>query len=232
MELQGNKWLLYIYVIVSLIYLLSVFFDNELLELLFKPTFLPVLLFYYFEETKKKYSISFVLMIFSYYFGEMLMMVENQDWYPSSLIFFLIPYFIIIYKFLKENDYKSIKFNSKKNNAFFIFILSFFCFVLYNIHEFVQSSHGLEYIIFNFYGVILLLIGLLATLAILYDLSIKNNNTFIALIVTFSLSDMFFLINKNVFEHKLFEMIYVICQNFSYYYILKYYLNCHSNSDK
>ena len=232
MVLQGNKWLLYVYILVVSVYLFSISIDNELLELLFKPTLLPVLIFYYIEETKKNYSWSFILMFFSYYIGEMLILVEAQDWNSSSLIFFLFPYIIFIYKLFKVNSFRLFNFKNKTNNLLILFLFVFYCFVFYKIMDLVENLQRLDFILYIMYGILLVTIGTLGAIANIYSLDIKNNNTIIALLVTFSMSDLFFLLNRNVFENKLFEIGYVICQNFSYYYIMKYYLNCNQNLTK
>ena len=120
--ISKKKYILYAFTLVSALYILSSLFKIRELELLSKPLFIPILLYYYLRKTNKNFEISVVICFVSFYIGEMLMLKDPEVFYLPSLFFFLIPYKILLYHI--STDLSGILKNKKldKSNLFLLIV--------------------------------------------------------------------------------------------------------------
>ena len=86
-----------LYVISGILYVLSIVFGSEVLTLISKPIFIPAIVFYYFTKKSRKNDDLFLSSLVFFYIGEMLFLINMTDYYLHGLLFFLLPYFILIY---------------------------------------------------------------------------------------------------------------------------------------
>ena len=126
---MDNKNILYAYIAVCVLYFFSSLLQLDSLEVIVKPLFLPVLLFYYIKSINGNFQNRVVVSFIFYYLAEMLVLYDSEQYYLISVLLFLIPYVILLYfvvkdlsHILKQNDYNKINFIVFWR---YIFIISF-----------------------------------------------------------------------------------------------------------
>ena len=80
--------ILYTFIVVCILYFFSALLQLDSLEVLVKPLFLPVLLYFYIKKAKDKYQIRVIASFIFYYIGEMLVLKDEKNYYILSVCFF------------------------------------------------------------------------------------------------------------------------------------------------
>lgn len=214
---------LLLYFTSSFLYLLSVLIDNENLSLITKPIIIPSILYFYFIQIKFKTNFLFILSMVLFFIGDMLYLVNIEEYYSLGLVIFLMPYAIFL-KFIFK-DFIILKKNNevKKTDITILIIASFLVYLMISILNVLTPSSELELIYYFLFGIELLLIGIMSALLYLYDF---NKINFFLLIASslFIISDVFFIINKNIYGLVLFKVVSVFSQVSSYYFYTLYFL--------
>lgn len=219
--ISKKKYILYAFALVSALYILSSLFKIRELELLSKPLFIPILLYYYLRKTNKNFEISVVICFVSFYIGEMLMLNDPEVFYLPSLFFFLIPYKIILYHI--STDLSSILKNKKldKSNLFLLIVLGLLIFLFVSVILTINTGEILEKIILYAYGFSLILLCFLSVF--LYVLKNSKANVFLLMmVIAFIVSDMYFIFIKKIDSNWVFILVNLVTQMFSYYFFVNY----------
>lgn len=64
--MNKSKVALQFFLVAGLLFLISIFFNLELLELISKPAIIPSIVMYYFFENKRKYNLAFLTSFFCF----------------------------------------------------------------------------------------------------------------------------------------------------------------------
>ena len=215
---------LYFYLIAAFFFLLAIFFRNEEFLLVTKPIIIPSIMFHYYIVSKDKINGFFVFSLVLFFVGDMLFLINFDDFYIIGLLIFLLPYLFVLY-FLFQ-DLRQIIANRKNRKIDYTFIIIFlilvnlFVTVLINL----DSKSIIEKLFLLLFGIALVILGVLATV-IYFHSSIKRNFYLVITISTFIMSDLFFIINKNVQNLLVFELINGFFQTASYYFYVTYFLH-------
>ena len=220
--MNKSKVALQFFLVAGLLFLISIFFNLELLELISKPAIIPSIVMYYFFENKRKYNLAFLTSLFLFFTGDMLYMLKIDELYYFGLLVFSIPYLFVIFFIIK--DILLIKRNGGKQNDFtFLVILVILSILLCTVLSYLEIKSTLEFIIFLFLGLQLVTMGVLTSI-VYYNEANKQSFFLILAVATFVMSDLFFILNKNIHELMIFKIINGLTQTVSYMFYVKYFL--------
>ena len=220
--MNKSKVALQFFLVAGLLFLISIFFNLELLELISKPAIIPSIVMYYFFENKRKYNLAFLTSLFLFFTGDMLYMLKIDELYYFGLLVFSIPYLFVIFFIIK--DILLIKRNGGKQNDFtFLVILVILSILLCTVLSYLEIKSTLEFIIFLFLGLQLVTMGVLTSI-VYYNEANKQSFFLILAVSTFIMSDLFFILNKNIHELMIFKIINGLTQTVSYMFYVKYFL--------
>lgn len=215
--------ILYTFIVVCILYFFSALLQLDSLEVLVKPLFLPVLLYFYIKKAKDKYQIRVIASFIFYYIGEMLVLKDEKNYYILSVCFFLIPYLILLYyvvrdliPLLKSKGYYKI-------NVLVVFVLLFLVFLYVSIMSILETESLFERILLDTYGFVLMLLGFFAIA--LYLLKHSVSDLFLVMtVIAFILSDMFYIFIVKIEYNWVFKSVNLISQLLSYYFFVTFSL--------
>lgn len=149
-------------------------------------------------------------------------MLKIDELYYFGLLVFSIPYLFVIFFIIK--DILLIKRNGGKQNDFtFLVILVILSILLCTVLSYLEIKSTLEFIIFLFLGLQLVTMGVLTSI-VYYNEANKQSFFLILAVSTFIMSDLFFILNKNIHELMIFKIINGLTQTVSYMFYVKYFL--------
>ncbi|WP_430400421.1 lysoplasmalogenase family protein [Flavobacterium sp.] len=218
-----NKPSIILFSLAGLLYLVSALTENEYLALLTKPIIIPAIFVYYFIESRGKINNLFVFSLFSFFVGDMLYLVNIKDYYLLGLVIYLSPYLIVL-GFLIQDIINLLKRKTiNKSDLSFLIILFFLVYLMISLLNVLDTESDEEFVYFLLFGVELVLMGVFATL--LYVNENSRVNFFLIISVSlFIISDIFFILNKNLFPLLIFKIGNVSSQIISYYFYTRYFI--------
>lgn len=211
------------YVLFSVIFLVSVIFNFEALAFYSKPFIIPAIVLYYFLTNQVKTNYLFLFSILFFYLGDVITLIDKPSLHEIGLVCFSIPYFFVLYilvKRLKEiNVYKRIDFFNFSHLLMTIILVVLMLMVLNN----VELDTKFEYYIYLVFGLQLVFMGILSS--VLYLNENGQSGLFLSLAVaSFIISDMFYILNKNLVELSVFKFINALSQTVSYFFYSIYFI--------
>lgn len=220
---MSRETILYAYVVVCILYFFSSLLQLDSLEVIAKPLFLPVLLFYYFKRAKENFQNRVVVSFIFYYIGEMLVLNDGKQYYLISVSFFLIPYLILLY-FVSKDLMRLLKVRElNKINFAIIFVLAFLIYLYLSIMFIIDTNSILEGLILYTYGFVLLMLSVFSILV--YILHFSASSLFLVMtVIAFILSDMFYIFIQKVEYNWVFKSVNLISQLLSYYFFVTFSL--------
>ena len=209
--------------VVCVLYFFSSLLQLDSLEVLTKPLFLPVLFWYYLKKSKTKFQYRVVVSFVFYYIAEMLVLNDSKEFYLVSILFFLIPYLILLF-FIAKDLIRLLKFKSLNNIGFsIVFITSFLIYLYISIFIIIEIESTYEQILLYSYGFVLLLLAVLGIA--IYFLEHTVSNLFLVMtVIVFIISDMFYVFIIKIEYNWVFKSINLISQLLSYYFYVNYSL--------
>lgn len=214
---------IYLYLTSGLLFLLAIFFRNEEFMLVTKPIIIPSILFYYYIETKGRINGVFVLSLILFFIGDMLFLINFDDFYIIGLLIFLLPYLFVLHFLYLDIKQIIAKRKNRKIDYTFIIILLILVNLLITVLINLEATSFVEELFYLLFGIELVAMGVMAAM-IYFHSSIKRNFYLAVTIATFILSDLFFVLNKNVQNLLVFELINGLTQTASYYFYVRYFL--------
>jgi hypothetical protein len=214
---------LFLYFAAILLYVVAVLIGSDNLELFSKPIIIPSIYYFYYTSVKGKISYLFTFSVLSYFIGEILFLLNQDDFLVSSLVFFGIPYIIITF-FLAQDFlfYLKIKKYDVNNISFYIILMLLF-YLLYNVLSFINETSQIEFSIYIMYGILLLVMGLLSFL-IQFNFNNKAISFMVLMVVFFIISDLFYIFSKSTKDVMALKLINVVSQQLSYYLYVGYFV--------
>ncbi|MDP5096799.1 MAG: hypothetical protein NWP90_03810 [Flavobacterium sp.] len=214
---------LFLYFAAILLYVVAVLIGSDNLELFSKPIIIPSIYYFYYTSVKGKISYLFTFSVLSYFTGEILFLLNQDDFLLSSLVFFGIPYIIITFFLTKDFlFYLKIKKYDVNNISFYIILMLLF-YLLYNVLSFINETSQIEFSIYIIYGILLLVMGLLSFL-IQFNFNNKAISFMVLMVVFFIISDLFYIFSKSTKDVMALKLINVVSQQLSYYLYVGYFV--------
>ena len=209
--------------IAGVLYFFSVLTGNEYLALLSKPIIIPSIFIYYLFVSKLKVNVLFLISLFAFFVGDMLYLINLDDYYLLGLVIYLSPYLIVLF-FLVQDIFNLLKRkNINKSDMSFLIILFFLIYLMISLLNVLDTESKEEFVYFLLFGIELVLMGVFATLLYVNENS-KVNFFLIIAVSLFIISDIFFILNKNLFPLLIFKLGNVLSQIISYYFYTRYFV--------
>ncbi len=214
---------LLLYSITGVLYVISSCMYNESLTLIVKPIIIPSIVFYYFTQIRRRRSDDlFVLSLILFFLGDILYLINVEDYYYFGLFLFLIPYLIIIHFIYKDFKLLLQVREIKKIDLSLIIVFLTMIYLIYSMLSLIEYSSNKEFIYVIIFSLELLLMSVLTALVFLY--STYRKNVYLAFtVLSFILSDVFFMLDKQ-FELVVFKLVNTLAQTISYYFYVMYFL--------
>lgn len=211
-----------LYVVSSILYVLSIIFGSEVLTLISKPVFIPAIVFYYFTKKSRENDDLFLSSLVFFYIAEMLFLINVTDYYLAGLLFFLLPYFILIY-FLYVDFIILIKTRKFKINKSLIILSVVLLYLLYSIFGLLDFTSKYEMVYMILFGISLLI--MLVFTAILFIYSSYRKNSYLAFaVLSLLMSGLFFVLYVHFLNLLIFKIAYSLLQTMFYFFYVKYFL--------
>ena len=211
-----------LYILAGVLYVVSSCLDNEWITLVTKPIIIPSIVFYYFTQIRRKSDDLFVLSLVLFFFGDILYLINIEDYYFFGLFLFLIPYLIIIYFIYKDFRLLLQVRPIKKIDISLVIVLLTMLYLTYSLLTLIEFSSNKEFVYILLFSIELFLMTLLTALVFLYS-SYRKNAYLAFTIVSFILSDVFFMLDKQ-FNLVVFKLVNTLTQTISYYFYVMYFL--------
>lgn len=213
---------LILYFLSGFLYVIFASIGNEFLTLVTKPIIIPSIIFYYFTQLKRKGDDLFVISLVLFFLGDILYLINVEEYYFLGLFLFLIPYLILIF-FIYKDFLLLLKVRAitKVDSSLLIIIITMI-YLVYSLLTLIEYESKKEFIYILFFGIELFVMSILT--ALLFSYSSYRKNAYLAFtVVSFVLSDVFFMLDKQ-FDLIIFEIVNAIAQTISYYFYVKYFI--------
>ncbi|MFI0426148.1 MAG: hypothetical protein ACH34V_04245 [Flavobacterium sp.] len=214
---------LLLYFVAVIFYVIAVMIGSDNLELFCKPIIIPSIYYFYYISVKGKANFLFTISILSFFIGEILHLISREDFLISGLIFFGIPYFIIIYFIGQDFLFYSKKKKYNISNVSFYIVLLLLFYLLYNVLSFINESSQLEFSIYIMYGIQLFVMGIL-TFLIQFNFNNRTVLYMVLAVTTFIVSDLFFVFTLRMKDEIALKLINIITQQLSYFFYVGYFI--------
>ena len=214
---------LILYFIAFIFYIIAVLIGSDNLELFSKPIIIPSIYYYYYISVRGKIDYLFSFSVLSFFIGEILHLISREEFNISGLIFLLIPYFIILYFIIQDLLYYLKKQKIKLNTFSFYIIVMLLGYLFFSVLMMMIEENSLEFFIYFLYGILLVLMGVLAFVMLIN----YNNRTILYtgfMVGCFILSDLFFVFLKKLPDLIALKMINVTTQELSFFCYISYFI--------
>jgi len=221
---MGTKLtLVQIYFLIAIVYVIASLWHIENLKLLSEPALLPVIYFYYMEEIKVKPSQFVLFSVCLFFIGDMLSLVSEEDYYIQSLFFLLISYMLLLNKLVKDfiKLVKQYKWSILNFSVLVTIVLLFYLF--FSVVNLITIRDVVEQYIIYVFGLTLVFLAIISTLLFMFNDS-KSNVYMMLAVITFVVSDLFFIFNKKIDTNVIFLFLNTIAQVVSYFFYMKYFI--------
>ena len=214
---------LYLYIGSTFLLLIATLLNNEILTFIVKPILIPAVVFYYFSKIKRKPNDLFVLSFVLFFIGDMLCLINIEDYFQLGLYVFLFPYLIIIsfvYKDLKVLLKSRI---IKKIDISFFLVILLLIYLFFSILNLLNFNTKKEFICTVIIALELLTMTIFTAIVFLYS-SYKKSAYLALAIISFILSDTFFMLDVQFLDIVAFKVVNTIAQSASYFFYVCYFL--------
>lgn len=213
---------LILFAISGVLYIIAASIGNESLALITKPVIIPSIVFYYFTQIRRRSDDLFVLSLILFFLGDILYLINVEEYYFFGLFLFLIPYLIFIYFIYKDFRLLLQVKEIKKIDTSLIIVIVTMIYLTYSIINLIEYESEKEFIYVLFFGLELFVMTILSGLVFSY--STYRKNAYLAFtVVSFVLSDVFFMLDKQ-FDLVVFKTVNTLAQTISYYFYVMYFL--------
>lgn len=223
--MDKNRPGLILYFAASLVYVLSIVFHwDTVITLLVKPMITPAIYFYYWQMTKGKVGVIPSLVIWLFFIGDMMILIEYEDILVPLLILNLTAYLLM--GFLVTSDLLRIKkpYLTSYTIMIICIVILFLLSLLYGALTLVFTASHANYGLLVVYGITLVL---LSVESVAYY-SMRNNSTSFYLLIgmlCFVICDLFYVLYNYYAPLEVFIDINVFCQAVSFYFIVMYFIS-------
>lgn len=217
-----GKIILFGYFLAVFLFLLGTIFQIDVVIKISKPLIIPFILAYYFIKNENQVDFLFVLTLLFFFTGEILYLIDPKEFYKVGLLFFAIPYLVLIYLIFKDN-LSLLKTKDSKNDFTYIFIFILLTVLLVSVLLFIETGSIKQFLFYLFFGIQLVVLGVLTSF-VYYNRPNKAHFFLILAVATFIISDLFFVLNKEMNDIIMLSFVNALSQMVSYYFIVMYFL--------
>lgn len=219
---KKRKNLLLVYLFFAFIFAFSQTFSKEdNILFFFKPMLLPLLGIYYLDKTKKKFKFIFLVLLFLFYVGELILVINEPNTYYIMLVFFLVPYFLMVWQLFQFEKNNPIEKNQNINLFVYAVITMFLVYLSYTIIDNVINISTVKLVIYILYSISLILLMLFATYKFLS--TTDNYNVYLLLaVLCFIVADSFFCFKTDFLMDGTVDFVQVLTKLLGYFFYTNY----------
>lgn len=221
---MNNRFsLVQIYFLIAFVYTIAALGPIENLKLITKPALLPIIYFYYMEEIKINPSRFVLLSVCLFFIGDMLSLVSEQEYYIQSLIILLVPYLLLLNKLVKDFIIliKQYKWSLLNFSVLVIILLLFY--LLFSIINLITIHDVIEQGVIYIFGLTLVFLAIISIILFMFN-DCKSNVYMMLAVITFVVSDLFFILNRKIDNNVIFLLLNIIAKIISYFFYIKYFI--------
>lgn len=216
--MKNIKPAIVLYVIAIAITILASYFNNDLLLLIAKPIIIPAIFFYYLQLEKFKVNWLFTIALLSDFITDMIVLFQIGDAIYTILFLNTITYLILGYFVISDLSLRNLG-NEKIVYIILAFVGNYF--ILYFVLDLIEVSNTNLFYAYLIYGLILTTFSSIVGI----NFFSKNNlkYTYASIMCgCFVLSDAFYALFNYYIKLDAFNILNMITQFASYYYMVKY----------
>ncbi|WP_291108756.1 hypothetical protein [Flavobacterium sp. UBA6195] len=213
---------LILYFIASILYVFAVLIGSDNLELFSKPIIIPSIYYFYYISVRGKIDYLFTFSVVSFFIGEILHVINRDDFNIVGLVFLLIPYFFVLYYIAHDLLYYLKEKKIKLNTFSFYIIVMLLLYLFINVLIMIEDN-SLEFFIYAVFATLLLFMGILAFVMLIN----YSNRTILYtgfMVGCFLISDLFYVFSKKIPDLLALKMINVITQELSFFCYISYFI--------
>lgn len=209
---------LVIYVVASAITIISMIIGCDSLTFFVKPIIVPAIFFYYLQRNKYVVNWLFFLAVASSYASDMIVLLEHKNDQVVITLLNMITYLVMLYYVVHDLSIKKI---GVQKAVYFVANLLSFLGIVYIMLSLMTEMNSVSLTMYVVYGFI---ISLLASLAIINQITTHNLKTFYGLVmcICFVTTDVFYVVYNFYMNMIVFLMLNLSAQFISYFYMVKY----------
>ncbi|MFC4816954.1 MULTISPECIES: hypothetical protein [unclassified Flavobacterium] len=216
--MQSKYPSLVLYVITSVIAVISTAIEWEWLTFLIKPIIVPAIFYYYLQRNEFKIEVFFFLGLLSSYASDMIVLLDVENHQVVITLLNMFTYVVMLYYVIHDFSFKNLE--TQKIVYFFGNLVSFLA-VVYIMLTLMSDISTTTLVMYLIYG---LVISTLASLAIINHVAAHNLKTFYALImcICFITTDVFYIVYNFYVNMYVFLLLNLAAQFVSYFYMISY----------
>jgi hypothetical protein len=194
--------------------------EKEMLELYCRATIIPSLYIYYLVSNNYKISVYKMIILFLLFSRDILVLLKIDVTAMGSFSCVLFVYILLLYTAVKEFKYFLFR---KKDIISVVLVIIGISTICYSVLNLKLENLVLDFSLYAFFGLVL---SVLSIITILNYFKSGNHASFNALLmcICFIISDVFFMIFRFYFYNEVFDLISLITQFLSYFFMVKYFL--------
>ena len=208
--MKNNKRFLGLFILVSIMYIVGLLMDNEILKFVFKPLIMLSLLLYYIKSVQRKSKLFIGAVLFSF-LGDVLLLYDTELFFMLGLVAFLIAHILFISMVVSMLKKSSV---TQKVTAVIPFLATYF-----GLLYLLKDSLGELLIPVVIYGLVISIFGVISLLNHLVSKS-KASQYLIFGAIFFVVSDSLLAINKFYESQEYYPVIVIVT------YMVAQYLIC------
>lgn len=220
---MNKQFFLYSFIVVSIVYFFSSLLQIDSLELGSKILYLPLLFGYYLTVVQTNFQYRIVISFVFFYIAELIAMQKPNQFSVLYVLFFLLPYLMFLF-YMVGDLYVLIKDRGIKNiniSVLIVFMLMIYLFL--SVISIIEINSVIESLLLYVYGSVLVMLSVVSML--IYILKNSVQNLFLILtIITFVVSDMFYIFIIKFEYNWVFKSVNLLTQLMSYYFFIHYAL--------
>lgn len=221
---MGTKLtLVQIYFLIAVVYTIAALGHIENLKLITKPALLPVVYFYYMEAISIKPARFVLVSVCLFFIGDMLALISEQEYYLQCLFFLLVPYLLLLNKLLKKFTKLAQEYKWSILNFSILVIIMLLFYLFFSVVNLLTIQDVIEQYVVYVFGLTLVFLVIISTILFMFNDS-KSNVYMMLAVITFVVSDLFFIFNKKIDNNAVFLFFNIVAQCTSYFFYMNYFI--------
>jgi hypothetical protein len=215
-----SKVALQLYLLASVVTVVSVFFDWKWVAFIVKPIIIPAIFYYYTQINKNKFNVVVPILLVINFISDMTTVFDFESKNEIVVALNLINNIILFYFFM--SDFFILKnFDKRYFPQLTLFLIGFFI-VTYITLTLMPGLNVIKLFYYLIYGIVL---SFMATVSIQNFITSNYIRCFYAMLVSiaFIFTDTFYVIYNFYLPMKIFILFNLAIQFGSYYYLVKYF---------
>ena len=210
-----------LYVTATILVLVAKVLDVDLLMLITKPMVVPAIYYYYLQTKRKKASLTFSIAVWLFFAADMITLLFGSGGILWVMACGMASYLLLSYFALSDAVVPKVNLS---NAAFLAMLVGVLGYWLYSILSLNIESVNANYSFYLAYGIILVMLVAVSAFNFLSrSTPLYLNLCLMSLCML--VSDLFYSINKFVIQVPLLDLLNLLAQFVSYFFMVRYFVD-------